>query len=688
MALDSYKKVLTRIDDAHTAFDDVISKQEKRLFDHAVELIKKLDTDDKGFIKPNVANLKRIAEIRVSLAKFANNKEYLAGVKDLMKAFDDIYAAQRAYFSQVANRQTPENKYKAMKQIAVNNVATGLSGAGLSANVTDKIGDMLLRAVTSGAKYADLTSELHEYLVSNEKSEGALAKYAKTYATTALTQYAGQNNRLLTDDIGCEWFTYTGSEIETTREFCALMLQKEYIHISEFEDIVKGRIEIDGEIHQCKIYDKTGLPCGMIEGTNAENLQVNVGGWNCRHQLVPIAREAVPEHIRAKFENAVVEEIPEKELTDCQRWIRDHQAELNKFAHAFEVFGIDLITPTGRYENYSYRWLDMQWEMNMKTYRKRMRTLNDIGSAWSSLLKKAKAANAVSTISGIESEMPKYRIENMASFHDFVVRTHAFNGQYRYYEDMLKSESERIAAERAKGVTAEGLVALNNSDIETLLNIAQGEIMSFEKANHGRGNINYVQKYVPVPEGQRPEGYLSGVPVITNPEYKPRSHKKYLINCQSCVVAHELRVRGFNVTATGNTKGSINEELSHGCYKAWKTKDGHVCDRSDATLIRSDVLYGTLRSASYVKNLLEKVTDVGRYQLRWSWGESFKGHTIFFERTKTSWRAYDPQNGEEYTTELDFAKAIDGIGSGGLHCLRIDDKLFNTDYIGVVTPLK
>ena len=154
-----------------------------------------------------------------------------------------------------------------------------------------------MRAVTSKAKFSDLTRELHEHLTTTENKQGALSKYANTYATTSMSQYVGENNRLLTNDLGLEWFEYVGSNIETTREFCDHLTEKRYVHKSEIKTILKG--EIDG--YQCEIYEKTGLPKGMIEGTNEQNFQVNCGGWNCRHQLVPVAKEAVPKELRDKI---------------------------------------------------------------------------------------------------------------------------------------------------------------------------------------------------------------------------------------------------------------------------------------------------------------------------------------------------------------------------------------------------
>lgn len=316
----SFHPIFDIIDGASADFDKVVEASEKKILQETLSLIKGLETDAQGNIKTTISNLKKIGVIKTRLTKIANNKQFLAGVAKLIGAFDKIYNEQKKYFDSLSSNfvahtnyhMGASSKFELMKSIAAQNVANNLTGAGLSANVTGKISDMLLRAVTTGAKYSDIVSEMHAYLLSTETSQGALSKYAKTYAVTALGQYTGQNNKLVTDDLGCEWFIYTGSTIETTREFCAHMTNKKYIHISEFADILAGKIDD----HECAIYDKTGLPYGMIEGTTPENFQVNVGGWNCRHQLVPIAKEAVPADIRAKFEKP---KQPTKEEIEAQK---------------------------------------------------------------------------------------------------------------------------------------------------------------------------------------------------------------------------------------------------------------------------------------------------------------------------------------------------------------------------------
>lgn len=334
-----YNDVISQIDGASASFDSVVTKTEKKIFDSAVALIQKLDVDKTtGQIKQTTANLKLLSDIKARLAQIATkDKAYLQGVKDLAKMFDVIYKQQTAFYSTNFAQKTLNDKakakYEAMKRVAVETTIDGLTGAGLQSNVLDPLSKTLLRAVTSGAKYSDLIDELRKQLTSlDADNQSDLAKYAKTYATTALTQYAGQNNRLFTDDLGAVWFRYVGSEIETTREFCHHLTAKEYIHISEFPDILKGRIEYDGEVHQCKMNPKTGLPYGLIDGTTPDNFQVNVGGWNCRHQLVPIAKEAVPKDIRAKFDTQTQAEIAaQKEAEEKAQKIAELKAALAQF---------------------------------------------------------------------------------------------------------------------------------------------------------------------------------------------------------------------------------------------------------------------------------------------------------------------------------------------------------------------
>jgi GNAT superfamily N-acetyltransferase len=106
------------------------------------------------------------------------------------------------------------------------------------------------------------------------------------------------------------------------------------VHKSEIPTILLG--DIDG--HECEIYAKTGLPLGMKDGTTPENFIVHRGGWNCGHQLVPVAPEAVPEDVRRKIEGVSQRPI--------QPFIMDGKAE-----NELKELGYDL--PSGFVKEYN-----------------------------------------------------------------------------------------------------------------------------------------------------------------------------------------------------------------------------------------------------------------------------------------------------------------------------------------------
>lgn len=285
------------IDTADDAFTKTVDATQKRMLSDVLELAKDLEIKN-GQILPNIANLKRINNIKSKLNKIVLNKDYLKGVKDLLKSFDQIQSEQFGYFKTITEGFKPNDKYTVLKQIALEQTANQLTEAGIEANVTGKLKDILLKSVTSGGSYKDLTQQMIDFLSDNEKGLGALSRYARTYTTTALNQFAGQTNQIMLQDTKQEWFRYVGSNIETTRCWCEKMTEKEYIHVSEFKKVI--------EQSGCEINEKTELPSGMIDGTNASNLVVNRGGWNCRHQMMAVLESSIPKAVRDKIKNGLV----------------------------------------------------------------------------------------------------------------------------------------------------------------------------------------------------------------------------------------------------------------------------------------------------------------------------------------------------------------------------------------------
>jgi hypothetical protein len=292
------KEILKVIDSAPGDFEARIPAVEKSIFRGVSLLLKDLKVSENGKIEADIENLKLINAIKAKLGKIVVSKQYA----DIVNKFvSNIPSISNLQTSTAGVPAASKKMMSAVAKIRIDNTLESLIGAGYKQEVVSKLYDTLLTNVTSGGSYADMIEQLENQLITTEKKPGMLSKYAKTYVVDALGQFAGQGNKMIADALKSEWFQYVGSNLTTTREFCEHMTKKRYVHISEFPAILAG--EIDG--HQCKIYEATGLPYGMKEGTDKDNFIENRGGWNCGHQLYPVSEAAVPLAVREKIKSAL-----------------------------------------------------------------------------------------------------------------------------------------------------------------------------------------------------------------------------------------------------------------------------------------------------------------------------------------------------------------------------------------------
>ena len=213
----------------------------------------------------------------------------------------------------------------------------------------------------------------------------------------------------------------------------------------------------------------------------------------------------------------------------------------------------------------------------------------------------------------------------------------------------------------------------NEDEIENALGIKKTTAMNHQDANESRGNPNYAQEYIPDPNG-RYRDRITKERFSKNPNYK----KKFTINCQSCVVAYEMRRRGFDVQAVGNTANSIPRVLSHHTELAWLDDNGNTPKSKEVTWVW-DANKDTMVK-SMIANLETVTKEVGRYHIKWTWGNARSGHIITCERlTNGVLRIYDPQNGKEITDFTDYGK---GFLHNSLKVLRVDNLRFNPLYAG------
>lgn len=294
-----YEDILKRINRALKKFSRSIPTAQRSIYDAIIEEVNRLELSD-GKIRPTVKNLSILNSIRNKINRVVLTDEYKSEVKDFAKAFNDITRLQNEYWRTVEKEFTPRPLLKEIRKMAITDVVSKLTEAGIGANVSDRIIDILRTNITTGGSYKDLAAQLRDGLL-NTGQQGYLERYAKQVTVDSINQYNAQYTQIVSSDLGYTWFKYDNTDIETTRPFCDAMTDQPYFHISQVPDLLAAKDLYylkDGVRTKVPIYEKTGLPHGLIAGTNAENFFVRRGGYNCGHQIRPVAERQVPVEIR------------------------------------------------------------------------------------------------------------------------------------------------------------------------------------------------------------------------------------------------------------------------------------------------------------------------------------------------------------------------------------------------------
>lgn len=296
------EELIKQLNDAVERFNKALSIIQSDVLAEIELIIKDIKVSN-GVIVQDISNLKKINQIKEAIDRVVISPEYQQRVIEFGKAFNTVSDIQAGYFASILEQYTSPRILEEVKKLAIEDTVAALTEAGIQANITDKLAEMLKVNIESGARYSDMVKEIRTFIQGNQETLGAMERYAGQVTTDAINQYSATYNKIVSDDLGLEWFVWAGSLVSDSRDLCERLVAKKYIHKSEIPAIVKGKI--DGK--QIPIYKKTGLPYGMIPGTNASNFQVRRGGYRCNHLLMPVPAERVPEEIRMRIkEKALV----------------------------------------------------------------------------------------------------------------------------------------------------------------------------------------------------------------------------------------------------------------------------------------------------------------------------------------------------------------------------------------------
>lgn len=288
------------IEDAIARLNKQLPRIQRGLLDGVLGQLRGMKLDRNENIVNSVKNVRLLSTIKGRLQKLILTPEYKKAVKEFVKVFDAVSEFHAETFRDLEKSFKPPEVVKEIRKQSIGDVVKKLTEAGIGVGVGDKIADLLRQNMTTGTSYASLADQLRE-MISTTETPGILERHVKQIATDAVNQYSAQYMQTVSDDLGYEWFRYQGKDIATTRPFCDAMTDLKFFHISQVPDLLQAKglyYMRDGVKTKVKINETTGLPAGMIPGTDAQNFFVRRGGYNCGHQIFPSVESRVPAEIK------------------------------------------------------------------------------------------------------------------------------------------------------------------------------------------------------------------------------------------------------------------------------------------------------------------------------------------------------------------------------------------------------
>ena len=256
-------------------------------------ILAEMDVDAAGNIEQTENNVRRIGLINEELKKVLAGSEYKEAVKSFLDSIDKGVQLTDEIARTFEESFEPNQVQKQLLQISKQNAINAFYGSGLDARFTQPFLEQLTANVAARAPLREAVKTLETLVTGDGTADGKILANIKTTATTAQAVADRSYSAAVNEELDIQWYEYLGGEIDTTRPFCRNREDGIY-HKKEIEAWGDGK-------NSAGINDiKDGTWAGRIDGTDSKSIFTFVGGWNCRHYLVPVPDSKVPDTVKAR----------------------------------------------------------------------------------------------------------------------------------------------------------------------------------------------------------------------------------------------------------------------------------------------------------------------------------------------------------------------------------------------------
>jgi hypothetical protein len=285
---ETFKGTKNTIDIFSERFNKNVGTRQSNMWTSIFKTIKNLEVDSSGNILPNRVNLKTLRSLRGDISKMIITPQYKKDLSKFLGGFNELKGINDTYYKAIASGTLNANKevFNAVKNLSIDATKNSLLEAGINNEIIAPVEKILTQNITSGGSFQNLTENLRGQILGTPDKLGTLERYTKQITTDSLNQFNANYNETVSSDLGLEFKYYAGSIKDTSRQYCIDRINEgRFFHKKEVENTANEQWS------------------GKIPGTNASNIVIYRGGFNCGHQWLAVSALATPKNVRDRAES-------------------------------------------------------------------------------------------------------------------------------------------------------------------------------------------------------------------------------------------------------------------------------------------------------------------------------------------------------------------------------------------------
>jgi hypothetical protein len=212
-----------------------------------------------------------------------SESKYYDYVRNYLTNFDKIAELNQKAAQIIVGQTIKASTVNAFKKIEIDRIAKNLvKPDGVQANIVDDIQRLLFKHVTTGISYENASVEIVNLVQGVNGKQGLVERYSSQIARDSINRYNGTINNVLQAEFELDGFRYVGSLIETSREACNYLVEGS----GPMEQFMRDGAYRIADLPE--IIEKLKNLSGWNPETTPTNFFELRGGFNCRHEAIPI----------------------------------------------------------------------------------------------------------------------------------------------------------------------------------------------------------------------------------------------------------------------------------------------------------------------------------------------------------------------------------------------------------------